>query len=325
MSKQSPSLPESKHDLIPPGKLVPEKRGKPVDPELKLPLQPLSQNRFTITPAPKTVVNPVDEKALKQLLQYVVEGEQDMAETLIKKNNDLLLYTETVTDLSGREFKTTAFQYALWAMDWHMWAMIQKYLPEEIQAKQLWTLETKGTAHGNHFSLKELIDALQTYAIKIGKEWESDDEQAKNHWCKVVGEAQKRLPVHVVNEYCRNDRSFKPCPTEWESKLPRTRILDVYDSTQSKWVQGSWFTSPSTKDGLGSTYAFYRYDYLWAHAEEVVWHGLELGLCSWNAVAGDFKALQSLWKTRTQQLELLVRQLSAPSLVAGSGTDHIHI
>ena len=62
-----------------------------------------------------------------------------------------------------------------------------------------------------------------------------------DHWCKVVGGAQKGLPAHVVNEYCRGDRPFDPCPQEWESKLPRTREMDVYDSTQSKWVKGSWF------------------------------------------------------------------------------------
>ena len=45
---------------------------------------------------------------------------------------------------------------------------------------------------------------------------------------------------------------------EWESKLPRTRKLEVYDSTQSKWVKGSWFVAPSSKDGLGLNFAFYR-------------------------------------------------------------------
>jgi hypothetical protein len=50
-----------------------------------------------------------------------------------------------VTDLSGREFQSiTAFQYALWALDWHMWAMIQKYLPVEQQQVQFEKLETKG-------------------------------------------------------------------------------------------------------------------------------------------------------------------------------------
>ena len=62
-----------------------------------------------------------DEKALNQLLQSVAEGEQDKAEEFIQKNKNLLLYPGTVKDLSGREFKQiTAFQYALWALDWHI-------------------------------------------------------------------------------------------------------------------------------------------------------------------------------------------------------------
>ncbi|MBS0351826.1 MAG: hypothetical protein JSR33_11715 [Proteobacteria bacterium] len=161
---------------------------RPVDPVIKSqddsfsePVSPssgiLSSSSQTLIPAPKPLLKPADAKALKQLLQYVVEGEQDKAEEMlkgklggllgfgaVKANPDLLLYHGTVTDLSGREFKQiTAFQYALWAMDYHMWTMIQKYLPKEAQAEQLQALESKGTAHGHHFSLKELTDALQVY------------------------------------------------------------------------------------------------------------------------------------------------------------------
>ena len=101
---------------------------------------------------------------MQQLLQYVAEGEQDKAEALIQTDKNLLLHAGTVRDLSGREFKQiTAFQYALWAMDWHMWTMIQKYLPQAAQAEQFQALETKGTAYGKHFSLQGLTGALQTY------------------------------------------------------------------------------------------------------------------------------------------------------------------
>ena len=181
----------------------------------------------------------VDQKSLNQLLQYVAEGEQDKAEELIKQEKNLLLHTGTVKDLSGREFKPiTAFQYALWAMDWHMWTMIQKYLPQEAQAQQWQELETKGTAYGKHFSLQGLTGALQTYVDNYDN-WSGT--QCGEHWCKVVGAAQKELPAHVVNEYCRADRPFVPCPSEWKSKLPRSRELEIYDSTQSKQVKGSWF------------------------------------------------------------------------------------
>ncbi len=178
-------------------------------------------------PAPKPALKPVDQKTLGQLLRFVAEGEQDKAEELIKTDKNLLLHTGTVKDLSGREFKPiTAFQYALWAMDWHMWKMIQKYLPAEQQREQFEVLETKGTSHGKHFSLQPLIGALQVYVDNAAKVW-NYDQRATNHWCKVVGGAQRGVPAHVVNEYCREDRSFDPCPAFTEEKLPRIQQFQV--------------------------------------------------------------------------------------------------
>ena len=150
----------------------------------------------------------------------------------------------------------TAFQYALWSVDWHMWTMIQKYLPIESQAQQCQELETQGTAHGKHFSLQGLTSALQTYVDNAAK-W-NYDQRAEDQWSKKVGGEQKLLPAHVVNEYCRADRPFEPCPLEWESKLARTQALTVWDSTQSKRVDGFWFIPPSAKDALGLNYAFLR-------------------------------------------------------------------
>ena len=249
---------------------------------------------------------PMPSKALGQLLQFVVEGEQDKAEALIRENKNLLLHAGTVTDLSNREFKQiTAFQYALWALDWHMWRMIQKYLPREAQAKQLQMLETQGTEHDKHFSLRGLIDTLQMYVDKF---YSWDSSQRDNYWIKVVGGEQKQLPVHVVNEYCRGDRAFEPCPSEWKSKLPRTRdVLKVWDSTKLDYVEGSWYIPSSSQDGLGLTYAFLRYN------------SDPIGALPWgdggHGMAADHKALQSLWKTRTRQLDWLTHYLRQGSLL----------
>ena len=164
------------------------------------PLPSLSGNsQPLLMPPPKPTLKPLDEKSvsqLRQLLQYVAEGEQDKAEALIQTDKNLLLYAGTVKDLSGREFKQiTAFQYALWAMDWHMWTMIQKYLPKEAQAQQCQELETKGTAYGKHFSLQGLTGALQTYVdndwgwhykqrhVIIGvKWWEANKNYYRRMW-----------------------------------------------------------------------------------------------------------------------------------------------
>jgi hypothetical protein len=262
---------------------------------------PSSWGFQSLMSAPKPSLKPVDQKVLNQLLQYVAEGEQDQAEALIQTDKNLLLHSGVVKDLSGREFKSiTAFQYALWAMDWHMWKMIQKYLPQETQAEQLRELETKGTLpHGKYFSLNGLIDALQKYVDNAERVWKYD-QRAVDHWSKIVGGEQKLLPAHIVNEYCRGDRPFEPCPQEWESELPRTReIPEIWDSTQSKYIKGSWFMPCSSKDALGVSYAFLRYNRC----------GEVYGAVWVRESEPDLKALQSLWETRTKQLELLKYKL----------------
>jgi hypothetical protein len=258
----------------------------------------------------------LDAKALGELLKCVAEGEQDQAEALIKKDSKLLLAAGKVTDLSGRTFDNiTAFQYALWAMDYHMWTMIQKYLPTEAQAKQHALLESKGTVHGKHFDLQPLLDALKTYVDNAAK-W-NYDQRAVEQWCKKMGGAQKLLPAHVVNEYCRSDRSFAPCPSEWTSPLPRTRTVAVYDG--SKWVKGEWFTPLNSSDALGSSVAFCRESDgcrgrvggggLSGWVEAGAW----LGVRGWwqQTDVANLKSLQALWHARTQQLKALADSLEA--------------
>ena len=179
-------------------------------------------------------------------------------------------------------------------------------MPQEAQTQQLQELETQGTAYGKHFSLQGLTGALQTY-VDNAEKWHYD-RRAVDHWCKVVGGEQKLLPVHVVNEYCRSDRPFEPCPSEWESTLPRTLALKFWDSKQSTLIDGTWFIPPSSKDGLvlGLNHAVLRYNtdqaFRFAGQGGGVWE------------SADLKALQSLWKTRTEQLEALKSQLlSTPS------------
>ena len=272
-------------------------------------MRPLSQNQFILAHAPKLVEKSVvDQKTLGKLLQFVAEGEQDLAEALIKKDNQLLRYAGIVKDLSGREFKQiTAFQYAVWALDWHMWTMIRQYLPQAVQAEQLQTLESQGTSYDSHFNLKELMEALQTYVDQVATVWKTG-QHAKDHWATVVGGAQKRLPAHIVNEYTRPDRHFEPCPIEWKSPLPRTRAIELWDHTQSQYIKADWFADRSSAEGLGKTYAVLRYN-----SPPSAWGsgcGITRSLCvgKW-LVQADLQALQVLWKTRTEQLQQLKSEL----------------
>ena len=65
-------------------------------------------------------------------LTHVVKGKQRQAEEMLKKNRHLALASGTVTDHANRTFNyITGFQYAVWALDWHMWSMIP-----QVQATQ---------------------------------------------------------------------------------------------------------------------------------------------------------------------------------------------
>ena len=78
-----------------------------------------------------------DPEREAEFLNHVVKGEQRQAEKLLKKNRHLALASRTVTDPANRTFNNiTGFQYAVWALDWHMWSMIQKYF-EEVRSFKL--------------------------------------------------------------------------------------------------------------------------------------------------------------------------------------------
>jgi hypothetical protein len=187
----------------------------------------------------------VSAEILAIFLKYVSEGEQDEAEALLKDKPELAVYSSDVTDLSGRSFKgITAFQYAVWALDFHMWTMIRKYLPNQAAHEQILQVDKSAWAkqYGASISWQNLIDALQKYIdLCDDSKW----SEAATQWKIQVGGAQKLLPVHVVNEYCRPDRPFHPCPDFIkDTTLPRTR----------KTYEGEWYTATYNNGKLGETF-----------------------------------------------------------------------
>lgn len=248
------------------------------------------------------------DPAVLQFLRLVAEGEQDQAESMLKKNPHLALASGSVTDLSKRLFSNiTGFQYALWAMDWHMWRMIVRYLPREEAAMQLEVLEENGTEHGQHFNLNVLIEALEDY-IKNYEAWYKANawEKMEAHWCQEVGGAQLLLPAHIINEYCRPDRSFDPCPSFTEETLPRTRNFHSGDKDE-------WFSIIEYGGRLGVKFAGYR------AGLRGVWATVGVGPSrnggnkphtTWCQIfEPDRQSMQSLLKTRQQQLLILKEEL----------------
>ena len=115
-----------------------------------------------------------------------------------------------------------------------MWDMMMKYIEHSQARSQLEELESRGTEHGKQFDgFDRLINAYQGYLDKWD-DWSSKQRKKEQkqwirrslgfditlenfdhldqHWCKVVGGAQKDLPVHALQEYWRKDRSMDPTP-----------------------------------------------------------------------------------------------------------------
>jgi len=150
--------------------------------------------------------------SLSLFLNHVTFGRQDKAEEMLCQNNDLVLMSGDITDCAKRKFKqVTGFQYAVWALDWHMWEMLRKYIPTETIKEQLMGLKTGSWIkdHGTLASWQDLIDELQKY-VDCYKRWTY--EQRKIHWCQQVGGKQLLLPAHVMSVYNQSSRLFDPCP-----------------------------------------------------------------------------------------------------------------
>lgn len=159
-------------------------------------------------------------------IEAVAFGEQEKAEAMAQQNPDLLLMASDITDCAGRHFKQiTAFQYAIWALDWNMWEMLRKYIPEDTVREQIEKIDSSAwiKEHGNQVSWQPLIDALKYYIDNYNNAGER-----QNNWCNKVGTAQLMLPAHVINEYSRPDQDLCPTPDFEKLKLPRTGVDTWY-------------------------------------------------------------------------------------------------
>ena len=131
---------------------------------------------------------------------------------------------------------------------------------------------------------------------------DNDDDAIKAAWM-AVGMAQRDVPVHVANEYCRSDRSFHPRPAFNEETLPRN--LTFYNDNTGRVV--SWFPLVvSASSGLGVDCALKR----WCGSAPMV------GPRHSRVVAVDLAAVSHLDEVRTidltesrENLRLISREL----------------
>ena len=167
-------------------------------------------------------------KCLPQVLQHVARGEQNEAEKVFADHPErieaLLTTPGTFTDLSGRTFNCTAFEYAYWSGDWHMCQMLKKQIDDDpnIQKTMLElinTIDKNGLTYWQHdkevtgstqLDLKPLIQALTTEGWRQVKQQQSD------------------APVWLVNYYCRMDRLFEVSDSLGE-EVTLPRVITIYN------------------------------------------------------------------------------------------------
>ncbi len=239
-------------------------------------------------------------KEIAEFLTLVAEGEQDQAEAMLKSNPDLALVSGDVTDLSKRTFTDiTGFQYAVWALDWHMWTMIKKYLPDAELKKQVECLETGAWVENHGTSAEEILSTLMKAYDRTRSFYNTSRHTESNKaWIEEVGGAQRLIPVHVVNEYCHPTRSFYPRPDfNNDVALPRSRATK----------QGEWFSLSYNGGLLGEKSAVQRggSDFSWC-MEEVACRR-QLGRHNFSISQVDLSAIHHLKNTRVMQWDELLR------------------
>ena len=203
-------------------------------------------------------------------LHDVAKGKQNKAgERLLndKENaQELLTSSGLFTDYSGRIFNCTAYEYAYWAKDTHMRRMLEHNMDETTKANLLTRVEYI-EEHGlqyhqnsnkyctKHFDFGPLKTALNNY-VQGYENWESTSnvDAIKAAWM-VVGLAQRDLPVHVIDEYCRPDRSFDPTPQFNEDTLPRVVTFFNFRTVEEEVL---FPLVVSDSSGLGVDFALLR-------------------------------------------------------------------
>ena len=255
------------------------------------------------------------QKMANHLLLQVMHGEQEKAATILKIHPELLTMIGAATDYSGRTFETTAFRYALWALDTrYMCNMMLDCLPysekgEAIKQGLLMQFnaqvqngldyELNGVIfHESHYDFSPLKTALQFYVEQY------DSWKAANHfdalgqqWSRVVGLAQSLVPAHVAQHYCDPQESFYPTPSFNKETFVRSLKLLNYDP---KIAPQFWFTPISSTLMLGVNYGMVRVD-----------HGcIPMGPMGQRRIAlVDLAAMTNLCKVRTEELIPLKQRL----------------
>ncbi|HHT0594848.1 TPA: hypothetical protein ACTXXA_003484 [Legionella anisa] len=211
----------------------------------------------------------------RHFLHDVAKGKQEEAEALLTTtpaNTQTLLRTPGIfTDYSGRTFNCTAYEYAYWAKDTHMCRMLQSHMDEETKAFMAARIDEMeriedatgqpvgliyqqaGQEHRSaHFDFTPLKEAYQRYLAGYDAWYAARNWAAMDAAWLDVGKAQRDVPAHVAQEYCRRDFPLRPELND--ATLPR--VFTFYNCTTGR--AHSWFLLAGSNSGLGFDFALIR-------------------------------------------------------------------
>lgn len=196
----------------------------------------------------------------RKFLHHVVRGNHEAVVEMLKKNPSLMHIRGQVTDLSGRKFTNiSGFEYAMWALDKHMWTQMLDCLPKteegekikEVLRAQYQRIKEVGVTYELHGVITQTPEKHFDFEGTIIKELqEYVDKDDDNQWRTGVGSAQKLLPIHVVYEYC-SDTPFYPVPDFKEQPKSSKEFYNWLNNGEKE----SWFCGESK---LGIDFAIYK-------------------------------------------------------------------
>jgi ankyrin repeat protein len=132
----------------------------------------------------------IEANELNMFLKLVAEGEQGTAKAMLMNKPRLALLRGNITDLSKRTFiDITGFQYAVWALDWHMWTMIRESLSSDEAKKQAEEFETGPWVKRHGIHAQWILDKLiQAYKVAIDLYEQENFDDGNTAWIEQIGE-----------------------------------------------------------------------------------------------------------------------------------------
>jgi hypothetical protein len=163
--------------------------------------------------------------------------------------------------------------------------------------------------HGIAFDLNPLIEEIKIY---IDNYYYWSDKKLEAYWCKVIGGHQRRLPAHIINEYCRPDRSFHGSNDEPPDFLDATLPRVGYKEGQKEYGLQWFFTEVDfdNRRKMGNSSALVRS--IGSYARE---HRGRMAMPNGDGIKltvpydNDRKSLSKLKEVRAQQIEALQEDL----------------